>query len=78
PFPSADGSPIKQSLVLDLSLHDFAPDELLQDCPDLVFLIPYSKLYEILSDAEEVKDLATTGIPLNCRVIRDRLLLSSY
>ncbi|KAH7232260.1 uncharacterized protein BKA55DRAFT_544598 [Fusarium redolens] len=77
PFRSADGSPINQTLALDLSLHDFAPDQLCQDCPDLSLSIPYSKLYEMLSDAEEVEDSTTTGILPNRGVKRDRLSSSS-
>ncbi|GKU09001.1 hypothetical protein FLAG1_12037 [Fusarium langsethiae] len=73
PFRAANGSPVNQDNALVLSLHEFAPDELCGDCPDLPISIPYSKFYEMLIDAEEVEKSATSGIQPNRGVKRSRL-----
>jgi hypothetical protein len=39
---------------LTLDLHDFAPDELSQDYPNIPISIPYSKIYDFLNTAEQL------------------------
>lgn len=39
---------------LTLDLHDFAPDELAQDYPNIPISIPYSKIYDFLNTAEQL------------------------
>ncbi|KAL5583952.1 hypothetical protein FOVSG1_015303 [Fusarium oxysporum f. sp. vasinfectum] len=52
PFRTANGSPMNRDSKLTLNLHDFAPDELSQDYPNIPISIPYSKICDFLNMAE--------------------------
>ncbi|CAF3556153.1 unnamed protein product [Fusarium graminearum] len=55
PFRTADGKPINSDKKLTLQLHDFVPDELCNECPDFPVVIMFSKLFDLLSEAEEMQ-----------------------
>ncbi|SCO54592.1 uncharacterized protein FFNC_15587 [Fusarium fujikuroi] len=54
-FRTADGMPINPEKNLTLQLHDFVPDELCDECPNLPVVIMFSKLFDLLSEAEEMQ-----------------------
>ncbi|TVY73708.1 hypothetical protein Focb16_v005910 [Fusarium oxysporum f. sp. cubense] len=54
PFRTANGNPMNRDSKLTLDLHDFAPDELSQDYPNIPISIPYSKICDFLNTAEQL------------------------
>ncbi|KAF4986694.1 hypothetical protein FDECE_15820 [Fusarium decemcellulare] len=53
PFRTADGKPLNPGSSLTLNLHDFAPDELCHDVPNIPIPISFAKICEFLDRAEK-------------------------
>ncbi|KAF5244006.1 hypothetical protein FANTH_7919 [Fusarium anthophilum] len=80
PFRTADGKRINSEKNLTLQLHDFVPDELYDECPDFPVAIMFSKLFELLSEAEEMqksRELGDVDRTLTGSNVRKRRISSS-
>ncbi|KAF9766406.1 hypothetical protein IL306_001205 [Fusarium sp. DS 682] len=77
PFRTADKNPINLDHELVLDLHDFAPDQFCDNIPNPNISIPYSKLYELLCEAETLEQSVTTGVRSRRRLKRERVSSSS-
>ncbi|KAK0624085.1 hypothetical protein B0T14DRAFT_565391 [Immersiella caudata] len=55
PFRSSDGSPVNGEDSLQLSLSDFATDEILSGYESTTLSIPFRRLVDLLTQAEEVR-----------------------
>ncbi|GKU09815.1 hypothetical protein FLAG1_11997 [Fusarium langsethiae] len=56
PFRTAEGNTVNNDSSLILHLHEFAPDELSHDYPNLPLSIPYHKICEFLNKAERLHE----------------------